>query len=88
MAGKPAENRENPQDSIESLSYERAIEELQQIIDRIETGQIGLEESLKAYERGVRLQEHCQQILSTTEQRVQELSLRATPRARTSANAD
>lgn len=58
---------------IASMSYEHAVTELEAIIDRIESGDIGLEESVKAYERGVALQAHCKTILARAEQRVTEL---------------
>jgi exodeoxyribonuclease VII small subunit len=58
---------------IAAMSYEHAVTELEAIIDRIESGEIGLEESVKAYERGVALQAHCKAILARAEQRVTEL---------------
>ncbi|MFM9957422.1 MAG: exodeoxyribonuclease VII small subunit [Phycisphaerales bacterium] len=63
-----------PGPPIAELSYEHAIAELEAIIDRIESGDIGLEDSVKAYERGVQLQAHCKAILAKAEQRVTELS--------------
>ncbi|MBN8645612.1 MAG: exodeoxyribonuclease VII small subunit [Planctomycetes bacterium] len=68
-------NSETPgAQDISSMSYEAAIAELEAIIDRIESGEAGLEESVKAYERGVALQNHCKAILARAEQRVTELS--------------
>ena len=58
---------------IGAMSYEAAVAELEAIIDRIESGEIGLEESVKAYERGVALQARCKAILAQAEQRVTEL---------------
>lgn len=58
---------------VASMSYEHAVTELEAIIDRIESGEIGLEESVRAYERGVVLQAHCKSILARAEQRVTEL---------------
>lgn len=55
-------------------SFEAAMEELESLIDRIESGQIGLEESIKAYERGVGLVKRCRAVLDQAEQRVEELS--------------
>lgn len=61
------------QPEIAAMSYEVAVAELEAIIDRIESGEIGLEDSVKAYERGVALQAHCKAILAKAEQRVTEL---------------
>ena len=54
-------------------SFEQAIEQLEGIIDRVESGEIGLEESLKAYEDGAKLIKRCRQILSRVETRITEL---------------
>lgn len=63
-----------PEPPIGELSYEQAVAELESIIERIESGRIGLEASVKAYERGVALQNHCRAILARAEQRVTELT--------------
>lgn len=57
-----------------SLSFEAAMDELESIVQRIERGEIGLEESLAQYERGVKLINRCKEVLSQAEQRVEELS--------------
>lgn len=60
--------------SFESLSYEEAAARLEEIIDRIESGEIGLEQSLESYERGMALLRHCRAILDRAEQKVSELT--------------
>ncbi len=50
------------------------MDELESIVQRIERGEIGLEESLAQYERGVKLINRCKEVLSQAEQRVEELS--------------
>lgn len=55
------------------LSFEEAMAQLEAIIDKIEGGGAGLEESLKEYERGVQLLGHCQKVLAVAEQRLEEL---------------
>lgn len=57
------------------LSYEQAQQELETIIERIESGQIGLEQSIAQYERGVALVRHCRRILDRAEQKFTELSV-------------
>lgn len=68
--------------STESLSFEQAVERLEEIIDRIESGEAGLERSLVEFEEGTRLLRHCREILAKAEQKVAEL----TPDAAGAAN--
>jgi exodeoxyribonuclease VII small subunit len=51
--------------------FEDALRELEQILQEIESGQIGLEESLSKYERGHFLIQHCQKILSAAEKQIE-----------------
>jgi len=60
-------------EAISKLSYEAAIERLEELIDRIESGEIGLEASVAAYEEGMALKAHCESIQDRAEQRVREL---------------
>lgn len=55
------------------LDYEAAVSELESLVDRLEKGDISLEESLKLYERGVLLTRDCQEALQAAEQKVQML---------------
>tara|TARA_R110000851_G_scaffold213709_2_gene366264 strand:- start:753 stop:998 length:246 start_codon:yes stop_codon:yes gene_type:complete len=55
------------------LEYEAAISELESLVERLEKGDISLEESLKLYERGVLLTRDCQEALQAAEQKVQML---------------
>lgn len=55
------------------LSFEKAIEQLEAITDQIESGQIGLEESLKQYEQGMKLIKQCRTILDAAEKRITHL---------------
>lgn len=61
----------------EKMNYEDAISELEQIIERIEQGQIGLEESLEAYRRGATLIQRCRSLIDVAEQQVKKVSLSA-----------
>ena len=51
--------------------FEEALRELERILSEIESGQIGLEESLAKYERGHFLIQHCQQILNGAEKQIE-----------------
>ncbi|WP_348632358.1 exodeoxyribonuclease VII small subunit [Methanomicrobium sp. W14] len=54
-------------------SYEDQIDELKEIISRIENGDAGLDESLALYERGIAIIQSCQKILEEAELKVTEL---------------
>ncbi len=56
--------------------FEDRIERLEALIDRIESGEIGLDESIDAYEQGIGLIEGCRTMLESAEQRVDELTAR------------
>jgi exodeoxyribonuclease VII small subunit len=58
---------------IDGLSYERALAELDQIIERLERGTVALDEAIAAYERGARLAQHCGDLLDRTEQKISQL---------------
>ncbi len=57
-----------------TINFEAALEELEQLVERMETGDLSLEESLKAFERGVALTRDCQKALQAAELRVQALT--------------
>ena len=63
------------QAAVETVSFEQAMEELETIIDRIEQGEIGLDESLKQFRRGDALVRRCRAILDVAEQQVRELAV-------------
>ncbi len=56
------------------LDFEAALADLEQIVNQLEKGDLSLEESLRAYERGVNLGRTCQQALDAAEQRIQILT--------------
>ncbi len=52
------------------LTFEAAITELQEVVDKLEAGKVALEESLALYERGVALTKICNERLEAAEQRI------------------
>jgi len=58
---------------IASLSFEQAMKELETIIDKLDGGDVPLEESITIYERGAALQKHCEEKLKQAEMRVQKI---------------
>lgn len=55
-------------------SFETALAELEQIVADLEAGELGLEEALECYERGVQRLKQCQQQLTTAQRRIELLS--------------
>ncbi|MEY4211154.1 MAG: hypothetical protein RLZ92_1535 [Pseudomonadota bacterium] len=51
--------------------FEDSMDELEKLVEQMEQGDISLEESLKAFERGIKLTRTCQQALQEAEQKVQ-----------------
>ena len=62
---------------IVRLPFERAIEELEPIVKRLEEGKVPLEESVAIYERGEALKRRCEDLLRQAEARVQKITLDA-----------
>ena len=61
-------------DTSSPESFESAMEQLETLVSRMESGDLSLEESLKAFEQGVHLTRFCQDQLQKAELKVQELS--------------
>lgn len=61
--------------NIEKLSFEDAMNELESIASQLETGDAPLEESIKLFERGNRLKQHCQKILEAAEEKVEQITV-------------
>jgi len=53
------------------LDFEQALGELEQLVDRLERGDLPLDEALKTFERGVVLTRHCQSSLKAAQQKVE-----------------
>jgi exodeoxyribonuclease VII small subunit len=57
-----------------SPTFEESVAQLEQIVAAIESGQIGLEESLAKYEQGMSLVKRCRGILDNAEKRIEQLT--------------
>ena len=55
------------------VDFERTLEELEEIVSRMESGELSLDESLKVFERGIELTRKCQSSLEAAELKVQTL---------------
>ena len=65
---------ENTQTDVKKLSFERAMEELESIVTRLEGGKVPLEESVVIYERGESLKRRCEELLRHAEARVEKIT--------------
>lgn len=61
-------------ENSENLSFEAALEQLQQTVKKLESGELTLEQALQNFESGVKLTRHCQQQLSAAEQKIELLT--------------
>jgi exodeoxyribonuclease VII small subunit len=59
--------------SEKSQTFEASLQELEKIVRRLEDGDLPLEESLKLFEKGVRLSRECQERLNQAERRIEVL---------------
>jgi len=55
---------------IVAMSFEDALAELEQIVRRLEAGQVKLDDAIQSYERGAQLKRHCEHKLNEAQQRV------------------
>jgi exodeoxyribonuclease VII small subunit len=65
---------DNTQPDVKKLSFERAMEELESIVKRLEDGKVPLEESVTIYERGEALKRRCEELLRQAEARVDKIT--------------
>ena len=65
--GKPAD--------VAEMSFEDALEELEEIVRTLEGGKGRLEEAIGAYERGAKLKAHCEKKLKEAEEKVAQITL-------------
>jgi exodeoxyribonuclease VII small subunit len=62
---------------VKKMPFERAIDELESIVKRLEEGKVPLEESVTIYERGEALKKRCEELLRQAEARVEKITLDA-----------
>ena len=68
---------EDTQMDVKKLSFERAMEELESIVTKLEGGKVPLEESVTIYERGESLKRRCEELLRQAEVRVEKITIDA-----------
>ena len=55
------------------INFEKSLETLENIVETLEQGELSLEDSLQAFEKGIQLTRECQKSLNNAEQRVSKL---------------
>lgn len=60
---------------LSGFTFEKAVAELEGIVTRLERGDVPLADSIAIYERGQQLKQHCEQLLSAAENRIEKIRL-------------
>lgn len=71
---KPDDDAPIPADIVE-LNFEKALAELEEIVRRLEAGDVSLEESIEIYTRGALLKRHCEAKLRAAEEKIEKVVL-------------
>lgn len=74
MNEKPDKQAEGKRKEKKEPDFEAALAELESLVDRLEKGEMSLDESLKQFKRGVELTRRCQKILDEAQQVVEQLT--------------
>lgn len=60
-------------DDLSALSFEKALAELETIVQKLESGEAELEDSIALYERGAALKAHCEAKLKGAQERIEQI---------------
>ena len=60
---------------VSGYTFEKAVAELESIVERLERGDVALDESIAIYERGEALKKHCEKLLAAAENRIEKIRL-------------
>ena len=61
-------------EDIRAMSFEEALHALETIVDRLETGDVALEESIEIYQRGSQLRAFCEEKLKSAQARIEKIT--------------
>jgi len=62
------------ENNVNKISFEQALSQLTGLVEKLESGELPLEESVAAFEQGVKLSRRCETLLEQAEQRLQVLN--------------
>ena len=60
---------------IKDLSFEDALNKLEEIVYKLESGDVNLEDSIEIYTKGTQLKQHCQKKLQSAQEKIEKISL-------------
>ena len=60
--------------TTKAIDFEKSLKQLETLVDKLEKGELSLEDSLKNFEQGVKLTRECRQALQTAEQKISVLN--------------
>jgi exodeoxyribonuclease VII small subunit len=64
-------------DEISKMSFEKALAELESIVEKLDSGKVDLNASIAIYERGQALKQHCEALLKDAEARIEKITLKS-----------
>ena len=67
-------SKANNQSDIESMSFEQAMAELDQVVAKLESGNAPLEQSIDLYTRGTQLKAHCETLLAGAQAKIEKIT--------------
>lgn len=73
---------------IAALPFEKALAQLEEIVSKLESGKVDLEQSIAIYEKGQALKEHCEKQLKDAEARIEKITLKPDGKASGTAPLD
>lgn len=59
---------------VEKLSFEEALQELEKIVDTLESGKVSFKDSVELYEKGIILKKHCAYMLDSAKLQIQQIT--------------
>lgn len=90
MAKRPAEQAEVAEipEEIARLGFEEALAQLEEIVQQLESGEVGLESSIEIFTRGTQLKRHCEEKLRAASEKVERIVIGPAGEAQGSEPAD
>ena len=67
-------NDQNSGDGDAEINFEKLLANVEAVVEKLESGDLGLSESLEQYEKGIRMVQQCHQVLEQAEQRISVLT--------------
>ena len=78
---KPKETEPAAGPAPSGITFEQMMEQLEELVSRLERGDLSLEESIRAFEEGIRLVKQCTAVLGEADKRIQRLTQEGTAAA-------